>query len=106
MSEERMPDVARLGRLAAQKPEAQAKRCATQRINGFARYAWKPSDQPSWLTEQFYVTKIQPALTSLSGAAIAKTLRVSRAYANHMRKGRLPHPRHWRTLAEFLQLCG
>lgn len=102
MSEERMPDVARLGRLAAQKPEAQAKRSATQRINGLARYAWKPSEQPNWLTEQFYVTTIQPVLASLSGAAIAKTLRVSRAYANHIRKGRLPHPRHWRALARLV----
>lgn len=94
-----MPDVARLGRVAAQKPDAQAKRSATQRINGLARYAWNPSDQPSWLSEQFYLEKVQRVLPTLSGATIAKTLNVSRAYANHIRKGRMPHPRLWQLLA-------
>lgn len=101
-SMERMPDVARLGRMAAQEPDAQAKRSATQRINGLARYAWNPSDQPGWLTERFYLNRIQPRLASLSGTAIAKTLNVSRAYANHIRKGRLPHPRHWVGLAKLV----
>ena len=104
ISTERMPDVARLGRVAAQEPSAQVKRSATQRINGLARYAWKPSDQPSWLTERFYLEKIQPILASLSGAAIAKTLSVSRVYANHIRKGRLPHPRRWKLLVELTGL--
>ena len=64
-----------------------------------ARWDWKPSDQPSWLTKRFYLEKIQPLLASLSGTAIAKALNVSRAYANEIRKGRLPHPRHWKALA-------
>jgi CRISPR-associated endonuclease Cas1 len=100
-SMERMPDVARLGRMAAHEPDSQAKRSATQRINGLARYAWKSSDQPSWLTECFYLEKIQPTLASVSGTTIAKTLKVSRAYANHIRKGRLPHPRHWQALVRL-----
>jgi CRISPR-associated endonuclease Cas1 len=102
MSEERMPDVARLGRVAAQKPEARAKRSATQRINGLARYSWKASDQPSWLTERFFCQKVQPVLPSLRGTAIANALSVSRAYANELRKGRLPHPRHWHALVDLI----
>lgn len=99
ISRERMPDVARLGRVAAQKPEAPAKRSAIQKVRARARYDWKPSDQPSWLTEQFYRERIQPVLVSLSGTAIAKALNISRVYANHIRKGRMPHPRHWKSLS-------
>jgi hypothetical protein len=101
ISMQRMPDVARLGRVVAQAPVAQAKRSATQRINGLARYAWRSSGQPNWLTERYYVEKIRPVLPTLSGAAIAKALKVSRVYANHIRKGRLPHPRHWPALAKM-----
>jgi CRISPR-associated endonuclease Cas1 len=101
ISTERMPSVARLGRVAAQKPAAQVKRSATQKINARARYDWKLSDQPTWLTEQFYWNQIQPRLASTSGTVIARTLNVSRVYANHIRKGRLPHPRHWQALANL-----
>lgn len=98
-SMERMADVARLGRVTAQGPDAQAKRSATQKINARARYDWKPSDQPNWLTERFFVREIHPRLAAISGSAIAKVLNVSRVYANEIRKGRVPHPRHWKALA-------
>jgi hypothetical protein len=101
ISTERMPEIAQKGRVAAHSAEAAAKRAATQRINMKARWDWKPTDQPSWLTERFFCEKIQPLLVPLSGSTIAKALNVSRVYANHIRKGRrLPHPRHWLQLAQ------
>jgi len=103
---ERMADVARSGLVTAHTPEAQAKRAATKKINDRARSAWNPSDQPSWLTERFYVDKIQPVLPSISGSQIAKSLGVSRVYANQIRKGRMPHPRHWQALAQMSGVGG
>jgi CRISPR-associated endonuclease Cas1 len=101
---ERITDAARLGRVAAVAPEAQAKRAATQRIKAQARWDWKPSDQPTWITNHFYSEKIQPSLASISSSSIAKRLNVSYPYANDIRKGRAPHPRHWQALAELAGL--
>lgn len=92
----------RLARTAAQSSEAQLKRAATQQINALAQHAWKPSDPPSWLTPDFYSEKIRPALMSLRGSVIARRLKVSCSYANGIRKGLRPHPRHWKTLADIV----
>ena len=46
--------------------------------------------------------KIQPELVNVGSATIRKTLRVSRWYANHIRRGYVPHPRHWRVLARLV----
>ncbi len=90
-----------LGRLAAQDPETNAKRKATQRVNTQAAWDWKPSDQPAWLTKRYYTEKIQPILASKSSTAIANLMNVSFCYASHIRKGRIPHPRRWLALAEL-----
>jgi len=95
----------RLGRIAALTPKAQRRRAATQRTKALARHSWNKSDQPSWLTEDFYVKQVQPALTSVRGTLIARKLKVSESYARDIRKGRrLPHARHWKTLCEIIQL--
>jgi len=52
-----MLDAARIGRQTANGPQAQVKRADTQRKNALAQHAWKPSDQPTWLTEKFYRRK-------------------------------------------------
>jgi len=101
MSAERITEAARLGRMTTLRPEAQVKRAATQRINTQARWDWKPSDQPSWLTNDFYSTRIHPVLASLTISSIAKCLDVSYGYADQVRKGRIPHPRRWLALAEL-----
>jgi hypothetical protein len=98
---DRIKEVARIGRVAAHSAEAEAKRAATQKINTQAIWNWDPSDQPDWLTQRFYKNKIQPILVSTSVSSIAKHLKVSSGYADHIRKGRIPHPRHWRALAEL-----
>jgi len=67
-----------------------------------AERAWKPSDQPAWLTEQFYRDEIRPRLMQFSAARIASALDVSAPYAVDIRAGRCrPHPRHWITLAQL-----
>jgi len=98
---DRIKEVARIGRVAAHSPEAEAKRAATQRINTQAVWDWDPSDQPDWLTQRFYKSKIQPVLASNPVSLIAKRLKISPGYADHIRKGRVPHPRHWKALAEL-----
>lgn len=104
-STERMAQVARQGRLAAQSAEAQASRAQTQRLNTLARYAWKDSDQPGWLTEKVYTERIQPRLAAITVTILAKELRVSRPYATNIRAGRRrPHPRHWETIARLVGL--
>jgi hypothetical protein len=98
---ERFIEAARVGRQTANGPNAQVKRASTQRRNALAQHAWKPSDQPAWLTEKFYSQKIQPLLASVSASAIARQISVSRWYAGRLREGYRPHPRHWQTLAEL-----
>lgn len=103
MSEQRS-EAGRIARTVALTPEAQQKRAATQKINALAQHAWKPSDQPSWLTSEFYSEHIQPALLSVRGSVIARLLKVSYSYADDVRKGRIPHPRHWQELAKLAHL--
>jgi CRISPR-associated endonuclease Cas1 len=95
---------ARLGREASHTTKSEAKRAATQQVHTKAGWDWKPSIQPSWLTPQFYSEKIQPILTSTSSRSIARKIRVSFGYAGNIRKGRVPHPRHWLALAELVGL--
>ena len=99
---ERLVDAARVGRQTANSPESQLKRANTQRQNALAQHAWKPSAQPTWLTELFYAEKIQPLLASLSASVIARQISVSRWYAGRIREGYRPHPRHWKALAKLV----
>lgn len=94
----------RLARVAALASGAQVKRAATQKTNALARHAWKPSDQPAWLTATFYSEKIQPALISVRGSLIARALKVSNSYARDVGKERrVPHPRHWNLLSKLVE---
>lgn len=52
LGNERMLPVAAKGRFVSHTPEAQARRVAARRRNALAEAAWKPSDQPGWLTER------------------------------------------------------
>src|SRR6185312_13405601 len=101
---DRIEEIARMGRAAAHSIEAEAKRAVTQKINRKAVLDWDPADQPKWLTERFYKSKIQPTLALTPTSSIMQCLKVSVGYADQIRKGRLPHPRHWRALAEIAEL--
>jgi CRISPR-associated endonuclease Cas1 len=95
-------EAVKLGRAATHSPKAEALRAATQRRHAAARKAWRPSDNPDWLNEEFYREKIQPRLVSIAVPVISSTLGISKPYATDVRKGyRLPHPRHWKILGQM-----
>jgi CRISPR-associated protein Cas1 len=91
------------GRLAAHTAEAEAKRGESRRRHAAGLLAWRASDQPAWLTEETYVRKIQPRLSTVPVPAIRAAICVSKSYATSIRSGkRLPHPRHWQILARLV----
>ena len=103
LATERMPEVARIGRLIAQSADARASRTETQRRNATAQYAWDRADHPGWLTEKFYAEKIQPRLPSVKLSELMSSLRVCASYAADIRRGkRRPHARHWEALAQLV----
>jgi CRISPR-associated endonuclease Cas1 len=97
-----MLNAARIGRLTANGPEAQAKRAIKARNNAIAQHSWKESDKPTWLTQQLFVGRIQPLLSGVSMSDIRSALGVSKWYASQIRQGYRPHPRHWRVLATLI----
>jgi CRISPR/Cas system-associated endonuclease Cas1 len=96
-----MLDAARIGRLTANGPGAQAKRARKAQKNALAQHSWKESDQPAWLTPELFAEKIQPLLSSVPMSSIRHAIGVSRWYASKIRKGYRPHPRHWQKLTEL-----
>jgi CRISPR associated protein, Cas1 family len=63
---------------------------------------WDSSSLPSWLSEEYYVQKIQPRLRTIKVREISEAIRVSKPYAALVRGGRRrPHPRHWQTLRNW-----
>jgi hypothetical protein len=104
VSTQRLTRVASEGRVVSHTATAEAKRSKTQLANHATLQEWSASDQPSWLTAKFYAEKMQPLVADLSSSAIVRNLAVSRGYAAEIRNGRVPHPRHWQTLARLLGL--
>ncbi len=96
-----MRDVARLGRLASRQVDAEQKRMRTARRQALARFSWDSSQLPSWLTREVLLQRIYPLLATISPSQVRSTLNVSHYYATKIRKGYVPHPRHWRSLAEL-----
>jgi len=103
-STKNMVNAARIGRLTANGPKAQAKRASKARKNALAQHSWKESDQPAWLTPELFSGKIQPLLSGVSMSAIRSAIGVSKWYASKIRQGYGPHPRHWQTLAGLVRL--
>jgi len=60
--------------VASQSAEAQQRRANSQRPHALARWAWDPSSQPAWLTEETYLGKIQPLLAGVTNRAVALAL--------------------------------
>lgn len=100
VSAEKLTELAKIGRMAAQSSEAQTRRSETQRQHEAAKRAWHSSPKSDWLTEDTYVERIQPRLADTTISALSSALGVSESYAADIRAGRRrPHPRHWRVLA-------
>lgn len=105
VSREKLIELAESGRIAAQSPEARARRAETKRRHDVARRSWLPSTQPAWPNDETYLGKIQPRLAGIMNTAIASALGVSMPYAADIRAGRRrPHPRHWQALAELVNV--
>jgi CRISPR-associated endonuclease Cas1 len=96
-----MRDVARLGRSASRRPEAEQKRVRTAHQQALARFSWDSSKLPFWLTREFFLERIHPLLASVPASRVRSSLNVSHYYATKIRKGCVPHPRHWLSLAEL-----
>lgn len=93
---------AKKGRVASHSVEAEGKRAANRLRQVSALRAWQPSDQPTWLNRELYLDAIQPRLAKVSVQKIRQALEVSKGYATNIRSGqRLPHERHWVTLAQL-----
>jgi CRISPR-associated endonuclease Cas1 len=100
---EALVKAAEKGRLVSHSSEAEVKRGESRRKHAASLRAWQPSDQPAWLNEKAYLEKIQPKLLGVTVPDIRKALGVSKSYATNIRSGkRLPHARHWRTLARVV----
>lgn len=99
---ERLSDAARLGRLAAQTPEALAKQADSQRRHSRARSSWDEASQPAWLTPELFSQKVQPLLSKVATSVIRSSIGVSRWYASRIRQGYRSHPRHWQALAKLV----
>ena len=98
---------ARNGRLASHTPQAETMRGESRRRHAVGLEAWRPSDQPTWLTEETYARKVQPRLPNVTVRAIRTAISVSKSYATDIRSGRrLPHPRHWQLLAGLVGISG
>ncbi len=98
---ERLVNAARIGRLAAQTPEARKKHAESERRHALARSSWDAASQPAWLTNDLFAQRIQPMLTKVSNSAIRSQIGVSCWYAGRIRQGHRPHPRHWLALAKL-----
>jgi len=90
------------GRVAAQSDQAQRWRAETQLRHASAKAGWKPSDLPTGLDDEVYRREIQPRLKVIKLSSLASALGISIPYAVDIRKGRrVPHRRHWLTLAQL-----
>jgi len=100
-----MLEKAKLGRIATHSPLAEARRTATHAKQVEALRRWNPAELPKWLDEDFYRTAILPRLSTLTAKAIRLAIDVSHPYATLIKRGeRIPHPRHWLSLAELTGL--
>ena len=92
---------AKRGRTAAQRPEAQARRTETQRLNANAQLTWEKSRQAR-ISDEVYRREIQPRLAGVTIPTIMSALNVCASYAADIRRGRRrPHARHWQGLAQL-----
>ena len=102
-----MIEIAKMGRVRTQMPDAQTRRAATQVRQNAAAKAWAESSPVSTISEADYVKKIQPLLPTVSNSAIASALGISLPYAADIRRSkRRPNQRHWQALAELVESLG
>jgi CRISPR-associated endonuclease Cas1 len=90
-------------RKAAKTPEVRQKRSESAKRSRGQQLNWSPSELPAWLTDELYLTRIQPLLKDLPRKATADALGVTTAYIRGIISGKhVPHKRHWAKLAELV----
>lgn len=105
VSRDKMAQVALIGHSKPKTPKVKARISKTLSDHAVANSWWLPSSLPAWLTEEFYVQKIQPRLRMVKVREVAQAMQVSQPYAAFIRSGRRhPHPRHWQVLARLVGL--
>ena len=102
----RLVEGAKIGRVAARKPQARAKHSESARRNALARSSWDSTSMPSWLTADYFSARIQPRLANVPFSRIRSSTGVSAWYASKIRQGYRPHARHWKALAELAGVAG
>jgi CRISPR-associated endonuclease Cas1 len=103
ISKEKLIELAKVGRAAAQSVESRRKHSETQRRHEAAKRSWQSSPKPAWPDKAAYETKIQPRLATLPISTLSSKLGVCESYAADIRAGRhCLHPRHWGVLAKLL----
>jgi hypothetical protein len=104
-SRENMAQVALFGHMTPKSKTAKARISRAISAHAVANTWWDPSSLPSWLTEEYYLARIQPILRSKRVREIAEAMHVSRPYAAFVRSARRrPHPRHWEVLATLVDV--
>jgi hypothetical protein len=81
---------AKLGRVIGHTPQAEARRKESKRRHDLARQDWCPSDQPSWLTGDFYAKEIEPRLNRAT-RALARPRSLARTVARTHKLTHEPH---------------
>jgi ribosomal protein L32 len=105
ISREKLIELAKIGRLAAQHPESRRKQAESQSRHRRAQEGWRSGAKPSWLTESVFTEEIQPRLASVTISSLASAIGVSESYAADIRAGRhRPHPRHWQILSRLVHV--
>jgi hypothetical protein len=103
ISREKLIELSKVGRVAAQSAESRGKHSETQRRHEAAKRVWRDSPKSDWLNQETYAARILPRLANITISALSSKLGVSESYAADIRKGRhCPHPRHWETLAQLV----
>jgi CRISPR-associated protein Cas1 len=99
-------NMARIALIGHSRPKTQrVKNRISKKISdhAVANTWYDPKTLPGWLTEEYYVQKIQPLLRQKKVREIAHAMKVSLPYAALVRSGRRrPHPRHWQMLARIV----
>jgi hypothetical protein len=93
------------GRKVAHNPESLARASETCKVQAARVKRWNRAELPAWLTREFYVSQVIPALRQVTKAQIRSAIGVSVPYSIWIQRGeRIPHARHWQILAELAGL--
>jgi CRISPR-associated endonuclease Cas1 len=105
ISRDKLIELAKSGRIVAQRPESRKKHSETLRRHHAAKQAWQSVRKRTWPDEATYIQEIQPRLASVTISSISSALGICESYAADIRAGRhRAHPRHWQNLAELAKV--